>query len=128
MNNEIDRNETWINPEQLKKQKHFIEKSKEIGRSDNLYGRMDLEEQNPKREVKSHAEDLNASQVMEALKRSPEIDVSNITAKIRGHHVTLEGEAESLKEVRAILSIVKNLPGVEEVKNEIVTDDSDIIH
>lgn len=128
MNNDTDRNESVINPEAMKQQKHFMQKSREIGRSDNLYGRMDLDDQIPKREVSSHAETLNSSQVMEALKRSPEIDVSNITVKIRGHHVTLEGEAESLKEVRAMLQIVRNLPGVEEVKNEIVTDDSDIIH
>lgn len=128
MNNENERSESFINPEAMKRQKHFIEKSREIGRSDNLYGRLDLSEQNPKRVVSEHDKSLSVSQVMEALKRSPEIDVSNITAKIRGRHVTLAGEAESLKEVRAMLEIVRNLPGVEEVKNEIVTDDSDIIH
>ncbi len=123
MNKENEKTETWINPEQMKLQKNFIEKSKEIGRSDNLYGRMDLEDQNPQREVDSAVSSLSSTQVIEALKRSPEIDVSRIDVRIRGHHVTLEGEAESLKEVRAMLSIVKNLPGVEEVKNEIKTDD-----
>lgn len=120
--------EAWINPDQLKMQKHFIDKSKEIGRSDNLYGRLDLEDQNPKRQVSDHDQALNSSQVIEALKRSPEIDVSRVAVRIRGSHVTLEGEAENLKEVRAMLSIVKNLPGVEEVKNELVTDDDETRH
>jgi osmotically-inducible protein OsmY len=128
MNHDNESSETWINPEKLKLQKNFIDKSKEIGRSDNLYGRMDLDEQNPKRKVDSPSRSLTSSQVIEALKRSPEIDVSRVSVRIRGTHVTLEGEAENLKEVRAMLSIVKNLPGVDEVKNEMKTDDDETRH
>lgn len=128
MNTEEKNTEVWINPEKLKQQQTFIDKSREIGRSDNLYGRMDLDEQNPRREVKNHSAELSSSQVIEALKRSPEIDASRITVRIRGSQVTLQGEAGNLKEVRGMISVVKNLPGVGEVKNEIITDDSEPIH
>ncbi len=110
---------SWINRIYLKIQKNFFEQSNEIGRSDNLFGRLNLDDQNPIREVESSESSLSYSHVIEALKRSPEIDVSKVQVHLRGNTVLLQGKAESLKEERAMISIVENLKGVSVVQSEL---------
>lgn len=113
----------WIDQDNLKLQKNFIKKSREIGRSDNLYGRIDLDDQDPIRTFEDTDSDLSPTQVIEALERSPEIDVSEIRVKISGGTVTLMGCAQTAKEVRAMIKILDNLRGVEKVENQVTTAD-----
>jgi osmotically-inducible protein OsmY len=119
---------SWINKTYRKLQKHFIDQSKEIGMSDNLYGRIDLDDQGPLKSVESSDSSLSYSHIIEALKRSPEIDVSQVHVAITGNSVLLQGKASSLKEIRAMIHIVQNLRGVFSVKSELEIEEKKITH
>lgn len=84
------------------------------GRGQNLHGRSDLKDQ--ERPTSSNVEQ---DSVTEALKRGPGVDIKDITVRVEGGIVYLKGLAEDIKEVRAMESIAKNVPGVSEVISDI---------
>lgn len=110
---------SWINENERRSQDEFIEKSKEIGRSDNLFGRMDLEGEEPTLESASPDDSLSVEQVLEALTRSPEVDAAEVEVKINGTVVILSGEVEDKEEARAMTKIIENLHGVSDVENNL---------
>ena len=54
-------------------------------------------------------------EIFEVLKRSPEIDASDVRVYVEGQIVTLAGAAEDAEEARAMGKIVQNIPGVTKV-------------
>lgn len=63
---------------------------------------------------KSNSEGVE-EEIFEALKRIPEIDVSEVRVYVEGEVVTLAGAAEDAEEARAMGKIVQNIPGVAKV-------------
>lgn len=59
------------------------------------------------------------TEIFEALKSRPELDVSHLRVHVRGSVVTLEGTVENAQEARAMKKIVENIPGVSEVLNHL---------
>lgn len=108
----------WINADERADQDDFIEGSKEIGRSDNLFGRSDLKDQILKPTQKDQHVTLTEAHILEALERSPEADVSHIKVTIKGHEVFLEGEIADIKEARVLENLVKNIRGVSKVTSD----------
>ena len=109
--------ENWSNPVKREGQKEFIEGSKEIGRSDNLFGRSDLSEQIP--EIKDDGKGLMKAHVVEALARSPEVDASNIEITVNGSKVYLAGYVDDIKEKTTVIKVIQNLRGVKEVEDHL---------
>lgn len=108
----------WTNEKDLRDQDNHIMESKEIGRSDNLHGRIDLKDQNV--EVKNDmSASISTDQVLEALERSPEVDAQGLSVTINGNRITVEGVVSDVKEGRAVVSVVENLPGVSKVINKL---------
>lgn len=68
-------------------------------------------------------------QILEELKKSPEVDVAAIDVSVDGGSVILRGEADDPNESRAMENIVKNIPGVDEVINKLkVKSGKDLPH
>lgn len=105
---------TWTNPEELQKQKKFVDTLDEIPKGHNLYGRSDLKNQD-------HPETSNIleSEVVEALKRSPHMDFSEVIVEAIEGVVHLTGYVEDLAELREMENITKNVPGVTKVESHI---------
>lgn len=110
--------ENWVRGKDLEDQKKYARLSNEIGEADNLYGRYDLSEELPDTD-KAATSSVSQTQVTEALARSPGIDASRVHFEITGSVITLKGKATSLKESRAMVSILENLRGVTDVRNEL---------
>ena len=110
----------WFNAEEHHKQRDLIEKVDESeagfaqSTGKNLVGRSDLENQGDAKTSK-----FSEKIIFEAMKRSPEIDVSHIRVHVQGSSVTLEGTVDDPKEARAMKKIVENIPGVSEVINHL---------
>lgn len=115
----------WVNSEKLEDQEDFIKGSKDIGRSDNLFGRSDLENQKLANKDEKDSLTLSQEHVIEALERSPGIDVSELLVTLYGSKVTLDGYAANPNEIRAIENVVKNLPGVSDVITHITPREGD---
>lgn len=58
-------------------------------------------------------------QILEVLKRSPGVDISGVKVRVVGDSIELRGEVLSPKESRAVENIVKNIPGVKNVVNDL---------
>lgn len=111
----------WINPDKYEAQKNFMDNVEESekgytveGRGQNLHGRSDLGDQE-----KPPGQSVQEDQVIEALKRGPEVDIQDISVHVKGSVVYLEGLAEDTKELRAMESIAKSVPGVSEVISQV---------
>lgn len=111
---------TWINVDKLHEQEKFAHKMHEYedgyGQStgNNLFGRSDLSNQ------QGHEKgELKQEQVLEVLKRSPTVDVAHLDVSVEGGSVILRGSVDDPEESRAMENIVKNIPGVTEVINEL---------
>ena len=73
--------------------------------------------------------ELDQTQIMKTLRLSPEVDVDHIDISVDGGSVILRGEVVDPKESRAVENIVKNIPGVKKVVNELdVEKDEDLPH
>ena len=96
----------WINQEELKIQKDFIHE----GLGQNLYGRTDLTDQ----EVQESSS-IDEEKILEALQRSPEVDISGVTVSLENGVVRFDGIAENIHEVRVMENVVRNLEGVSNV-------------
>lgn len=111
---------SWFNAEEYHKQRDSIKKvdAAEAGfaqsTGQNLVGRSDLENQGYAKSAK-----ISEKVIFEALKRSPEIDVSHVRVHVQGTIVTLEGTVDDPKEARAMKKMVENIPGVSEVINHL---------
>jgi osmotically-inducible protein OsmY len=112
---------TWVNPNELHEQKKFADemyKSEDVysntGTGQNLFGRSELTDQE-----KPAERSLTEAEIVESLKRSPEVDISHIKVRVEGHTVYLEGTVEEIDEIRAMENIAKNVPGVSKVESHI---------
>lgn len=90
--------ETWVNDEEYKQQTDFTGKGpKNFKRSDDrLY-----------------------EEVCEALMKDRQVDASNIGVKVESGIVHLSGKVSSRQLKKQAESVVENLPGVRDVKNEL---------
>jgi len=111
----------WINEEELSQQHEFADEVYEsekgfeaAGTGKNLFGRSDLSEQQ-----EELGENLDEAQILETLKRSPEIDLEGIHLEFNNGSVLLEGEVDEPARIRTFENIVKNIPGVSEVINRL---------
>lgn len=84
---------SWFNVDKYHEQQDFIHHQEEAG--------------------------LDKDQVLKTLKLSPEVDVKHIDISVDGGSVILRGEVEDPKESRAAENIIKNIPGVKKVVNEL---------
>ncbi|WP_408096971.1 BON domain-containing protein [Peredibacter sp. HCB2-198] len=117
---------TWINPEEYEAQKEFADTMEEAEKGfqstgQNLHGRSDLSNQGAQVGVT-----LTEDAVIEALRRSPQVDISNLIVSVKESVVHLEGLVEDMKELREMESIANNVPGVSKVVShvELKKDDS----
>lgn len=106
---------SWVNSDELSTQNKFVKGSKEIGRSDNLFGREDLSDQQL---GSSKPASVTEPLVIEALERSPETDVSRIKISINGGHVHLSGVIDDIKETHVLESVAANIRGVTKVTSD----------
>src|SRR4051812_38385712 len=77
---------TWINPDEYKNQKKFADKMHDneqvfdnTGTGQNLHGRSDLNDQEG-----LLGRSVLENEVIESLKRSPEVDISHIEVRLEG--------------------------------------------
>lgn len=91
--------ETWINRDQYDEQRNFM------GKGPRGYKRSD---------------DRIFEEVCEALQEDPSLDASDIGVKVQDGIVTLLGKAEGRMEKRIAEMISIEVPGVLDVRNEIV--------
>lgn len=111
-----EKGKSWFNSEEYQHQRESVKKMDEAEKGfaqstgANLVGRSDLENQG----YQSSA-NLSEKEIFEVLKRSPEVDVSDLRVYVEGEVVTLAGSAEDAKEARAMGKIVENIPGVTKV-------------
>lgn len=117
---------TWLNPEEYEAQKEFADTMEEAEKGfqstgQNLVGRSDLENQGNQVGVT-----LTEDAVIEALRRSPEADISDVIVSVTGSVVHLEGLVYDMKALREMESIASNVPGVSKVVShvELKRDDS----
>ncbi len=107
---------TWINAEEYHQQVDQLEDREEAEKGfaqstgSNLMGRSDLENQGYE-----NSASVEENQVFEALKRSPELDVSHVRVRMDGSVVYLEGTVDDANEARGVKKVVENIPGVSKV-------------
>jgi osmotically-inducible protein OsmY len=118
-------NSTWINPKEYQDQKHFVEDAQysreedprvrdAAGTEHGLFGRNDVSNQG------DAPHDHNFVDVIyDALRKSPEADISNVQITAADGVVTLEGEVMSHAEIRVLENLITNIRGVREVKNNL---------
>lgn len=111
----------WINPDAREKQKEFADEMYEVdegyepqGRGNNLFGRTDLTNQEGHEETS-----LDQQKVVVALKRSPEVDISDIEIKVDGGTVILEGTVDHPSRVRTVENLVWSVSGVKKIINHL---------
>lgn len=106
---------SWVNEEKYQGQRKFAETMEEAEKGfqstgHNLHGRSDLTNQGGQVGIT-----LTEDAVIEALRRSPEVDIQDLIVIVSGKVVHLEGLVWDLNELREIESIVNNIPGVSKV-------------
>lgn len=107
---------SWFNSEEYHRQRELLKKMDEAEKGfaqstgANLVGRSDLKNQGYLASTK-----ISEKEIFEALKRSPEVDVSDLRVYFEEGVVTLAGSAEDAEEARAMGKIVQNIPGVSKV-------------
>ena len=117
---------TWLNSEEYEAQKEFADTMEEAEKGfqstgQNLHGRSDLSNQGAQVGVT-----LTEDAVIEALRRSPQVDIGSLIVMVKGNVVHLEGIVEDMAELREMESIANNVPGVSKVVShvELKRDDS----
>lgn len=90
--------ERWTNEQELRKQRNFI------GKGPKGYQRTD---------------DRIYDEVCSALMDCPDIDASEIGVKVENGIVVLEGKVDSRHEKRLSETIIEDLPGVRDIRNEL---------
>lgn len=118
-------NSSWINPKEYQDQKHFVEDA-EYSREDDarvrdaagtehgLFGRNDVSNQG-----RAPQEQSFVDVIYDALRKSPEADISNVKISAADGVVTLDGEVLSHAEIRVLENLVSNIRGVREVRNNL---------
>ena len=95
-----DSGEIWVNDKEYKKQANFI------GYGPRGYKRSD---------------DRIYEEVCEVLMRNPDVNATNIGVKVENGVVFLSGKVESRRMKKIAEMIIDDLPGIQDVKNELTT-------
>ena len=99
-----DNGETWVNDKEYKKQTNFISHGpKGYKRSD----------------------DRIYEEVCETLMKNRDVDASNIGVKVETGVVYLSGKVNGRKEKKMAETIIEDLPGVQDVRNELIVSKGD---